>query len=150
MPPSVSVFLSELSDRITVDPSGCWLWTGAKHPTGYGIVKVAGKQWVVHRYVSTLVAGEIPTETHILHSCDTPLCSNPAHLWRGSHADNMADKRSKGRTSAPAVRLTQQQVQEIRSLYAAGGVSYSSLANQFGVSKETIGAIIRRHTWTTN
>lgn len=148
MPVPADIFPTRLSQRLTVDEvSGCWLWTGAKNPTGYGVIKVKGKQWSVHRYASTLADGEIPAGVHVLHTCDNPLCCNPAHLFRGSHKDNMADKQAKGRIVAPAAKLTPQQVQEIRSRYEAGGIRYSTLAEEYGVSKETIGAIVRTDTW---
>lgn len=141
------VFPESISQRLVVSPTGCWEWTGAQHPLGYGVVKVAGKQWAVHRYVSTLIDGKIPAGMHVLHRCDNRACVNPAHLFRGTHSDNMADKQQKGRTVSPATKLSAEQVQEIRARYQAGGVSYRTLAAKYGVSKETIGAVVRRETW---
>lgn len=142
------IFPAHLNQRLVVDEvSGCWMWTGAKNPTGYGVIKVKGKQWSVHRYASTLADGEIPAGVHVLHTCDNPLCCNPAHLRKGSHADNMADKRAKGRTVAPSAKLTPQQVQEIRSRYAAGGVSYGKLAAEYGISKHNVAMIVKKRIW---
>ena len=35
---------------------------------------------------------------YILHKCDNRPCSNPKHLFRGNHKDNMLDMARKGRT----------------------------------------------------
>lgn len=76
---------------------GCWEFVGAKNEHGYGSVRVGGKTLGAHRYVWMLVNGRIPDGMHVLHSCDNPACVRPDHLRLGSHAENMAEKSSKGR-----------------------------------------------------
>lgn len=44
-------------------------------------------------------------------------------------------------------RLTQEKADEIRAAYQ-GGVSYADLGRAWGVSRGTIGSIIRNETWT--
>lgn len=44
----------------------------------------------------------------------------------------------------PGVRLTNEQVREIRSLYAAGGITQKAVAEQFGISLGHANAIIIR------
>ncbi|MEG5173268.1 hypothetical protein [Microcoleus sp. B3-D7] len=52
----------------------------------------------------------------------------------------------KQREQHPNAKLSQQQVSEIRRL-AAEGVNRKSLVVRFGVSKSTIGAIIKGNAW---
>lgn len=79
----------------------CWIWTGAKATKAgrqtYGNVVVTPGKWTkAHRAAWELTHG--PTDgLFVLHRCDTPLCVNPAHLFLGTHADNMQDMLAKGR-----------------------------------------------------
>jgi hypothetical protein len=41
--------------------------------------------------------GSIPNSMHVLHICDNKACCNPAHLYLGTHQDNMADVKARGR-----------------------------------------------------
>lgn len=49
--------------------------------------------------------------------------------------------------SARAKKLTEDQVREIRSRYAGGGVTYKSLGMEYGVTKTAIGSLIRGEVW---
>lgn len=83
---------------------GCWLWTGSrsgnnKRPESlYGSFYLgSGKKIRAHRYSYEISKGSIPEGMLVCHSCDTPLCVNPDHLWLGTSADNNKDCLDKGR-----------------------------------------------------
>lgn len=48
----------------------------------------------------------------------------------------------------PSSVLTDEQVREVRRLYAAGGISQGKLARLFGVAQSTINSIVLNKTYT--
>lgn len=59
---------------------GCWIWTGALDPAGYGAFHLSGKVVKAHRLSLQLAGIEIPKGLHTDHLCRTPACVNPSHL----------------------------------------------------------------------
>lgn len=118
---------------------GCWLWTGGKNSNGYGYFAVT-HNWIVraHRIAFELTVGPVPANLHVLHRCDVCACVNPAHLFLGTHQDNMTDKIRKGR-SPTALSLAQARAVRDR---CARGEKQSVVAIHFGVSPTTISGIV--------
>ena len=80
------------------DPTcGCWIWTGAVRKDGYAHIALRGQNTGAHRAMWQFRNGPMPADKIACHSCDTPLCVNPEHVWPGTHAENTADKFAKGR-----------------------------------------------------
>ena len=85
--------------------SGCWLWTGAMVPDGYGSFYwgADGRYSLkAHRASWNLFCDEAAAGSHVLHRCDTRPCVNPDHLFLGDNAANVADRVSKGRSASVA------------------------------------------------
>lgn len=79
-------------------PDACWNWTSALRSKGYGDFLVRGKErCAAHRLSYIWAYGPIPNGLFVLHRCDNKLCVNPAHLFLGTHHDNMNDLTTKRR-----------------------------------------------------
>lgn len=140
----VSAHLQDrLDEKSKRADDGCILWTGYKTPLGYGLMLASGKTVSVHRLAWSLSHGTIPAGAHIMHVCDNPSCINPDHLVLGTHAANMADRKSKGRYRRSGVKLTESQVSEIRS----SSESTSALSKRYGVGQYTIRCVRQFKSW---
>jgi hypothetical protein len=126
---------------------GCWLWLGSLSK-GYGHIRINGVHRKANRVSYELFIGPIPEGMDVLHKCDNPPCVRPDHFFPGTHTDNMKDCISKKRNAFGErhgrVKLTDEQVKEIRRVYSLGNSSHQSLAEIFGVTDAQIGRIIRR------
>lgn len=82
-----------------VRSDNCWDWKAAKDKNGYGrmTLKAGITHPKAHQVSWYLTHGDIPKGLCVLHKCDNPICSNPAHLFLGTHLDNTRDMISKNR-----------------------------------------------------
>lgn len=135
----------------------CWEWLGATNRWGYGRLTAKKKWWASHRYAFATFRGPIPDGLWVLHECDNPSCVNPAHLFLGTHDDNMQDMVKKGRWNGAVLLgqdngravLTEAIVRKARALAQRIGCRAAScdIAGEFGVSFHTVRRAIRRQTW---
>ena len=86
-----------LSRVAKAEPHDCWLWRGCLSADGYGSLEIDGKSVLAHRFAYELANGAVGSGLCVCHHCDTPACVNPAHLFVGTHTDNMRDEVRKGR-----------------------------------------------------
>lgn len=133
-------------------PNGdCLEWTGTKDTRGYGMTwsHVTQNNVGTHRFALEL-EGIDCTDKVVMHSCDNPICCNPAHLSVGTHAENVSDMVSKNRQARGETNgwsiLNEQDVLEIRRLYALGERQID-LALDFNTNQTNISLIVRRKTW---
>ena len=83
--------LSTLLDRFfsKTRPDGTHiLWTGATDKDGYGRFKVDGKVWYAHRWLYSVVIGEIQSDMEVDHTCNIRGCVNPEHFQQITHQEN--------------------------------------------------------------
>lgn len=137
-------------------PDDCWGWTARLTPDGYGQFREGGKgsrNVRAHRFAYELMIAPIPPGLLVCHTCDNPICCNPAHLFIGTHADNSMDMVRKGRAASlpgelsPHTDLTEAQVREIRAMYATGEFTQKEIGRRFGISGSGVGMIVRRQNW---
>ena len=77
----------------------CWKWTGYTNQAGYGRIGIGGSVSYAHRAAWIVTNGPIAAGLQVLHTCDTPSCCRPSHLYLGTPAHNMDDRDRRGRTS---------------------------------------------------
>ncbi len=139
---------SQFDARSIPEPNtGCLLWEGSVNANGYGVVRWEGRSRLAHRVAYARANGGFPTSA-VCHRCDNPACVNPAHLFAGSQAENVADMDRKARRRSvalagqahPNAKLSSAQVLEIRGLTG----SATPIASRFGVTPEQINNIRRK------
>ena len=132
-----------------IPESGCWIWIGPLHHTGYGNFNENGKRTRAHREIFQRLVGSIPKGKFLCHKCDIRSCVNPNHMFIGSHQDNMNDmvnkKRSLFGSKHHNSKLTEHDVHLIKHFYALD--PYSSIAARFGVSESLIKQIKTNRGW---
>ena len=133
----------------------CWPWMFGIDSRGYGHLQFNGGPMRAHRVAYQLAKGEIPKgEGHhgtvVMHMCDNKLCCNPEHLRLGSHADNMADMKAKGRRAGIGTgahngraKLTLEQARAIK----ADKRGKRTIAKQFDVSPAQVQRIRLGKQW---
>lgn len=132
-------------ERVT--EAGCWIWMAGLTSYGHGEFSLQGGKVSAHRYSYIKSNGRHKKGMQINHICNVPSCVNPAHLYAGSHQDNMDDMVNAGRQvkgeRQHSAKLNRADVVEIRN----SGLSQASLARKYGVTHRAIMKVRKRITW---
>ena len=126
----------------------CLVWTG---PTNHGYARASylGKYGVLTRYIYERKHGPLPEGKEVCHSCDNRACLNDAHLWAGTHDQNMKDaaikKRLPSGEKSPKAKLNWEKVHHIRNNYPH--LFLRELARMHGVGETCIRSVLSMRTW---
>lgn len=131
--------------------SGCWLWERGTTGDGYGELSWKGKQHRAHRLSYVAFKGPIPKGLCALHHCDTPLCTNPNHLWTDTNKANTKDCVRKGRhargETQGSSKLTKADIESILAMRHLNNSLLLEIANKFGVTFGHVGVICQGLRW---
>lgn len=131
----------------------CWTWTKNNDKDGYGHFEFYignGIPYIIkaHRAAYFFNTGKLlPPTIMVCHHCDNPSCVNPDHLFEGNHQDNMDDMNDKDRGRS---KLTKSDVVQIRQLLQNNvKLTYTEVAKQFCVNRQTICMVANYVSWTS-
>ncbi|HEV2376219.1 MAG TPA: HNH endonuclease [Streptosporangiaceae bacterium] len=98
----------------------------------------------VHQLVVEAFHGPIPEGMEVRHLNGNRRDNRVENLRAGTKAENTLDSLMHG---TKAKKLTSALVLEIRERYADRSLTQRALAEQYGVSRETVGLVLRGKTW---
>jgi len=107
--------------------------------------------YVAHLVVDAFLPPKKPTDQVLRHLNDDPADNRVENLAWGTYHDNNMDAIRNSKIQQGSARynakLTEDNVREIRRLYATGEFSLQELALRFGVSVGIIHRMVRRKNW---
>lgn len=129
----------------------CWLWTGSKSPTGYGLFRANSTSVRAHRWIYEEKHGKLARDLRVCHACDQRACVRDEHLFAATDKENLQDAKRKGRLMRGErhwkTTLTEEDVRTIRREKTAGTGGNASLSRRYKVSRNTIMRICSRLSW---
>ena len=155
------VWQSYFTPRTIKRPDGCIVWTRSTNLNGYGHLACQRyfpkKMVLAHRFSWFLTHGTMPVGLCVLHRCDVRTCVNPDHLFLGTNRDNCDDMMRKGRHKRGDVKrhdglwwqtkLSVDQALAIRTAIRKKEKTQKALAEEYGVTVNTIGRISTGRGW---
>ena len=81
--------LERFFEKFAHTDAGCWTWTGAKQPRGYGLLEIGNTAILAHRFSYEHHVGPVPDGLELDHLCRNTSCVNPKHLEAVTHRENV-------------------------------------------------------------
>lgn len=120
------------------DQTQCWIWQRATNASGYGKLRVHGKDWLAHRWFWSEAHGPILDGMVIDHLCRTRRCVNPGHMELVTPGENQR--------RGARIRMTPTRIVDVRRRYRSGE-SVRALAAAYGVSRGAIWGVVNGDRW---
>lgn len=131
----------ELAKHV-VNENGCWIWQGYKNKDGYGETSVSGKPWALHRLSYHFYNGPLENGKMICHTCDTPSCHNPKHLYQGTALDNNRDRAKRNKEGPKKYQAIMAEragldAEKVNAIYLSDEYP-GILGERYGIHKTTV------------
>ncbi|CAM3778427.1 hypothetical protein [Litorimonas haliclonae] len=144
--------LSFLMETVATPPDVCVIWPYAIGTHGYGVLSIDGHIVTAPKEALIRFVGPAPSANsvcaHKPRVCHNRKCINPKHLRWATNIENNADRVLDGTDNRGerhgCAKLTEVDVRAIRVMDG----THSEIAKMFGVSRQTVGEIKRRQSWT--
>ncbi len=147
---NVARFKESLEKDVVKTHNGCWVLTTSHCANGYSNRSFNGKSKSAHVASYIAYKGPIPKGMLVCHTCDIKICVNPAHLFLGTHKDNMQDASNKGRLYSGEQHhmsvLTNDLVKIMKQDYSLG-FSFTELGFKYKVHRNTAKYAVTGVTW---
>lgn len=157
--------VAKIMQRVDVRPNGCWLWKGCLSGK-YAKIGVARRNFRVHRVLWESLNGPVPPGRILCHTCDTPTCVNPEHVYPGTKSDNARDavqrqrmncgsrngtrtrpeRRSRGEAHYNA-KITEDDVRRIRAKREEG-FGLAAIARELDLPHGSVRGVLEGKSWT--
>lgn len=119
----------------------CWPWKGSlggRPSDRRPYFSCQNKRWIAYRLVYILSHGPLDEKELVRHKCDNSICCNPAHLEKGTHAQNEQDKIERQRHGGTPRAVAER----IRVLYKTGNHTQQEIADMYGISRQSVSDIV--------
>jgi hypothetical protein len=142
--------LKERFEKLVIKKDeGCWGWKGSI-TNGYAKIAFENLPLSGHRASWIIFKGVLPKKLFVCHKCNNALCTNPEHLYLGTHKQNMKDRKNCRRDPVGEKngmsKLKEKEVLEMKKMFKKK-ISGAEIARFFNISPGIVSEIKNGHYW---